>query len=67
GVVYSLTIGATNSTTGEAGTDLVTLEVPLSDAAGITAASAAGDVSLAQLPSIPSGAQKSVPSGSQGQ
>jgi hypothetical protein len=51
GIVYSLTIGATNATTGEAASDLVTLEVPLSDAAGITAASAAGDVSLAELAS----------------
>ncbi len=51
GTVYALWSAATSSQAGSSNQELVTLEVPKSAAPAVTAASAAGDVSLAQIAS----------------
>ncbi len=53
--VYSLAVSSADESTGASSSILVTLEVPLAESAEITAASAAGEVSLAEVAPAPVG------------
>ncbi len=55
GVVYALAAPSQSAQTAGSTAELVTLEVPISEAAAIAAASAAGDVSIAELPATQTG------------
>jgi hypothetical protein len=49
GTVYAIVLPSASNQAGSSGNEIVTLEVPKSDAAAVTTASAAGDVSLAEI------------------
>jgi Flp pilus assembly protein CpaB len=49
GTVYAIVLPSASDQAGSSDNEIVTLEVPKSDAAAVTAASASGDVSLAEI------------------
>jgi hypothetical protein len=54
GTVYAIAVPSASDQADASDDEIVTLEIPTSDAAEVTAASAAGDVSLAEVSSRPS-------------